>query len=133
MQSKNDHGFKFRSWRVYQNARVFRKQIKVLAKKFPKEELYALTDQTNRALTSIMLNLAEGSNKNSDKDTRVYINRSHGSTDEVVSCLDCALDDGYISETEHELAMQHAEVLAKQLNNFSVYLSSGQRPKTNDQ
>lgn len=70
-----------------------------------------------------MLNLAEGSNKNTDKDTRVYVNRSQGSLDEVVACLDCALDDGYITDVVHERALKEAEGLAKQLLKFSRYLS----------
>jgi four helix bundle protein len=120
---QNNHGFKFRDWRVYQGARGFRKDMLLLVKGFPKEELYALVDQVRRALNSILLNLAEGSNKNTDKDTRVYINRSQGSLDEVVGCLDCALDDGYITAEQHESALVQAEILAKQLTNFSIYLS----------
>jgi four helix bundle protein len=73
------YGFKFRDWDVYQDSRNFRKEINALVKNYPKTETYALTDQTKRALNSILLNLAEGSNKNTDKDTRVYVNRSHGS------------------------------------------------------
>lgn len=128
--TENNHGFKFRDWRVYKNAREFRQSTSKLIKKFPKEEVYALVDQIRRALNSILLNLAEGSNKNSDKDTRVYVNRSQGSLDEVVACLDCALDDKYISQEEHELALQQAEVLAKQLNRFTVYLSSAKSLET---
>jgi four helix bundle protein len=120
---QNNYGFRFRDWPVYKDARVFRKEIIGLAKTFPKEELYALTDQLRRALNSILLNTAEGSNKNTDKDTRVYINRAQGSLDEVVSCLDCAMDDLYISEQQHEQALQKAELLAKQFKSFTLYLS----------
>ncbi len=118
------HGFRFRDWPVYKDARIFRTQIMLLAKTFPKEELYALTDQTRRALNSILLNLAEGSNKNTDKDTRVYINRAQGSLDEVVACLDCAIDDKYITEAQQKEALEIAESLAKQLKSFTAYLSS---------
>lgn len=118
------HGFRFRDWPVYKDARIFRTQIMLLAKTFPKEELYALIDQTRRALNSILLNLAEGSNKNTDKDTRVYINRAQGSLDEVVACLDCAIDDKYITETQQKEALEIAESLAKQLKSFTAYLSS---------
>ncbi len=124
MTHKDEYGFKFREWDIYNDARKFRKTINELLKKFPKEEKYALTDQTKRALNSIILNIAEGSNKNTDKDTRVYINRAQGSLDEVVACLDGALDDGYITLDEHKLSLEEAAKLAKQLKGFNNYLSN---------
>ena len=123
MKTIDSHGFRFRDWQIYKDGRKFRKEIYVLVNKFSKDEKYALTDQTKRALTSIILNIAESTNKSSDKDMRLYINRSHCSLDEVVACLDCAFDDGYITEEELELALTSAENLAKQLTAFTVYLS----------
>lgn len=117
------NSFRFRDWQVYKDARNFRLSMIQLSKKFPKEEVYSLTDQTKRALNSILLNLAEGSNKRSDKDTRLYIDRSLGSLDEIVACFDCALDSKYITPNEHEDSLLVAENLAKQLKSFSVYLS----------
>lgn len=37
--------------------------------------------------------------------------------------MDCALDDGYITEKQHTEILQEADTLAKQLKGFSVYLS----------
>ena len=117
------NGFRFREWKVYKDSLAFRTSVNKIVSKFPKNEMFALTDQTKRALNSIILNLAEGSNKNTDKDTRVYVNRSQGSLDEVIACMDCALDDRYIDAKEHEQVLRDAEGLAKQLKSFSVYLS----------
>ncbi len=117
-------GFRFRDWNIYGDARKFRLVINKILKAYPKIELYGLTDQTKRALNSILLNLAEGSNKNSDKETRVYINCAHGSLDEVVACLDCALDDGLIALTHHEGLLQQASGIAQRLKKFSNYLES---------
>jgi four helix bundle protein len=119
----NTHGFRFRNWQVYKDGRVFRKNLHTLLKGFPKDELFALVDQTRRALNSILLNLAEGSNKSTDKDMRLYINRAHCSLDEVVACLDCALDDDYITEATHEDALVQAEKMAKQMSAFVAFLS----------
>jgi hypothetical protein len=44
-----------------------------------------------------------------------------------VACLDCAYDDGYISERELEVALSNAETLAKQLTAFTVYLSQNSK------
>ncbi|MDP3982196.1 MAG: four helix bundle protein [bacterium] len=117
------YGFRFREWDIYKDARLFRNEINIILKNYPREEIYALIDQTRRALNSIILNIAEGANKNTDKDTRVYINRAHCSLDEVVSCLDCALDDKYITQKQHEEAIIKASSLAKRLKGFTRYLS----------
>jgi four helix bundle protein len=69
------------------------------------------------------LNIAEGANKNTDKDTRVYINSAHASLDEVVACLDCSIDDKYITDQQHADALEFASSLAKRLRGFSNYLS----------
>lgn len=37
-------GFRFRTWPVYKDARAFRKEVLLIVKKFPREELYALVD-----------------------------------------------------------------------------------------
>ena len=119
----DNFGFRFRDWDIYQDARKFRNEINGLLKGYPKEEKYALVDQTKRALNSIVLNIAESANKNTDKDMRVYINRAHCSLDEVVSCLDCALDDGYIIREKHTEALKKASSLAKRLRGFTKQLS----------
>jgi four helix bundle protein len=124
MKTQDKFGCRFRDWQVYKDSRAFRKEINQLIIKFPSDERYALSDQTKRALTSIILNIAESTNKNSDKDMRVYINRSHCSLDEVVACLDCAYDDNYILEQELETALLKASNLAKQLTAFTVYLGN---------
>ncbi|HCB35815.1 MAG: hypothetical protein A2W52_00605 [Candidatus Taylorbacteria bacterium RIFCSPHIGHO2_02_49_25] len=127
--TESPNNFRFRDWPVYRDSRTLRKNVMALVKTFPAEERYALSDQTRRALNSILLNLAEGSNKNTDKDTRVFVNRSQGSLDEVVSCMDCALDDGYINENQHTRVLKEAHLLAKQLKGFSVYLALSVKDK----
>jgi four helix bundle protein len=123
MRVLDKNGFRFRDWSAYKDARKFRKDLHVLVKQFPKDEKYSLIDQTRRALNSIILNIAESANKFTDKDMKVYVNRSHCSLDEVVACLDCALDDEYITEDQLEEALMKAGLLGKQLTAFTVYLS----------
>lgn len=120
----DEFGFRFREWDIYKDAREFRREINKLLSTYPKEEKYALIDQTKRALNSIVLAIAEGANRMSDKDMRVYINRAHSSLDEAVSCLDCALDNGYITEAQHRNALEKASSLARRLRKFASHLSS---------
>ncbi len=124
MTTNGEFGFRFREWDIYKDARDFRTHIYGLIKNYPAEERYAPADQSRRAVSSIVLNIAEGANRNSDKDTRVFINRAHTSLDEVVACLDCALDSGYITSAQHQDALTKAASLARRLRSFSNHLSS---------
>lgn len=111
--------FRFREFQVYKDALKFRKELKDLAtKKFPKEERFSLLLQLWRALDSIVLNIAEGSERGTDKDFAHFLNNAHTSLNEVVACLDLALSDGYISEGDHQLFLQKAGVLGNQVTAF---------------
>lgn len=116
----NNNIFRFRNFPVYQEARHFREELKKLTKeKFPKEENYILKSQLWRALDSILLNIAEGSERYSDIDFSRFLNTAITSLNEVVACLDCALDDKYINEKEHQNYIIKAENIYKQLRAFS--------------
>lgn len=111
--------FRFREFPVYKDAREFRKELKVLIRKnFPREEQYALSSQLWRALDSILLNIAEGSDRYSDKDFSRFLNNSLTSVNEVVACLDCAIDEDYIDERTHADYLKKAEKLVRQLKAF---------------
>lgn len=111
--------FRFRNFKVYNDARKFRNELKELSKKkFPKEEQYSLTSQLWRALDSIILNIAEGADRKTDKDFGHYLNQSHTSLNEVVACIDLATDDQYLTEVERDNYLVKAEGIANQLTAF---------------
>src|SRR3989344_1478832 len=111
--------FRFRKFPVYNDARKFVSEIKKLAReKFPKYELFRLTPQLCRAGDSIILNIAEGADRGTDKDFAHFLNNAHTSLNEVVACLDIALDNGYISIKGHDVYLDRAENLAEQLTAF---------------
>lgn len=115
--------FRFQSWQVYKDARNLRKEINKVLKTYPTEEKYILTDQTKRAVLSVILQVAEGSERKTSKDKNVFINRSLTSLFEVVACLDGALDDGYINENQHKEFMLKIQNIAKQLRGLEKYIS----------
>ena len=112
--------FRFQKFPVYKATREFRKELKKLSKKkFPKEEQFCLTSQLWRALDSILLNIAEGSERYSDIDFSRFLNTSLTSVNEVVACLDASLDDKYITTENHDYYLNKAENIYKQLRAFS--------------
>ncbi|PCI29157.1 four helix bundle protein [Candidatus Wolfebacteria bacterium] len=111
--------FRFRQFPVYQDGLIFQKEIKRLTRdSFPKEERFCLTSQIWRAVDSIILNIAEGSDRNTDKDFAHFLNIAHSSLNEVVACLDLALNSNYITEETHTKHLTQAENVANQITAF---------------
>lgn len=79
--------FRFEKLEIWNDARDFVKEIYKLGVGFPKEEKFCLTDQMRRAAISIVLNIAEGSDRKSDADFRRFLRCAIGSLEEVVSCF----------------------------------------------
>ena len=114
--------FRFRDFPVYHNSRKFIKEAKELSKKFPSTENYILRHQLWRALDSIVLNIAEGSERYSDLDFSHFLNNALTSLAESISCFDVAFDDKYISQSELNKVVEEGEELGKQLKAFSAYV-----------
>src|SRR3989338_8755066 len=111
--------FRFRQFQIYNDARVFRNKLKRLSRqKFPKDEQFCLTSQLWRALDSIILNIAEGADRGTDRDFAHFLNISHTSLNEVVACLDLAVSNSYIPENENNIFLIRAENLANQITHF---------------
>lgn len=112
-------GFRFREWQVYKDARKFRSDvIEQILPRIPKEERFEISSQLKRALDSIILNIAEGAYRKTDKDLAHFLNQSETSLNEVVSCFDICYDDGYIKRDELDEFSTKAENLVAQLIGF---------------
>lgn len=111
--------FRFRKFPVYIDARIFVREIKnVVYKKFPRKEQFSLSSQLCRALDSVLLNIAEGSDRVTDKDFAYFLNISNASLNEVVACMDIAFDEKYISEKERLIFLESALKISNQLTAF---------------
>jgi len=76
------------------------KEIYLLVKSYPKEELYALTSQTKRAVTSVPCNIAEGVGRNYKKDTIQFLHIARGSLYELETLLNIAVMLEVIAEKQ---------------------------------
>jgi four helix bundle protein len=92
------HIYSFKKLEVYQLARKFKIEIKLMSQLFPKEERFELVSQINRASASISANLAEGSGRSSNFDQAHFSNMSFSSALETIDHLNTALDLKYINE-----------------------------------
>lgn len=82
--------YKFQRLDVYQLALEYLDLLYELAKTFPSEEKYNLSSQLQRAATSIVLNIAEGSTGQSDAEQHRFLGLAMRSYLETVACLDIA-------------------------------------------
>ncbi|MCX6741217.1 MAG: four helix bundle protein [Candidatus Parcubacteria bacterium] len=111
--------FRFADFPVYKKSKVFYKNILIITQKMRDFEL---KDQIRRAALSVILNIAEGSAKKSDKDFAKFLQISLGSINEVFACLDIMNESKLISQTNFEkLKLQCADI-AKQLGGFAKKL-----------
>jgi four helix bundle protein len=115
--------FRFRDFTIYQEARLFRQLVRTNLQLFPQEERFRLIDQIHRSALSIMLNIAEGSAKGTDKDFARFLRMAIGSVNEVMAGFDAAVDDEIVTQEQSIVIENAAEKLAKQIGSFIKTLS----------
>ena len=116
--------FRFLKFKVYTDAKTLHKELVRITKGFPREFLY-LKDQLRRSSLSIVLQIAEGSVKKSDKDFNRYVEMGMGSTNETAAGLDVAFAEKLISETEFQNLISLCEEVVNQLGGLSKKLLVG--------
>ncbi len=92
--------FGYRNLVAYIKAREVVRNVYRLVKHFPAEEQFALSNQMRRAAVSITSNIAEGMTRYSNKDKVHFLEISYGSLMEIMSQLEVAEDQNYISHNE---------------------------------
>ena len=79
------------------------KNIYNLTRKFPKEEMFVLTQQLRRAAISIPSNIAEGAGRNSNAQFKNFLQISIGSCFEVETQLIISKELDSIMKMNHNL------------------------------
>jgi len=92
--------YRFENLEVWQIGMKIVHECYLLTRNFPKKEIFALSDQLQRASTSVCLNIAEGSGQPTTKGFSVYIQRSKSSILECVACIKIAIQENFIKENE---------------------------------
>jgi len=92
--------FKFENLIIWQKSMDLGEDMNLLARSFPKDEVYNLSSQLKRASDSIALNISEGSILQSNAEYRKFLGYSIRSLAEVVTCLHKANRREYLSKIE---------------------------------
>jgi four helix bundle protein len=115
------HIYSFEKLEVYQLARKFKIDIKLMSQLFPKEERFDLVSQINRASASISANLAEGSGRSSNFDQAHFTNMSYSTALETIDHLNTALDMKYINEEKYNELRIKLDCILNKLNSLYKY------------
>lgn len=108
--------YKFERLNVWIEARSFIKDVYRIVDKLPRKEQFILGDQIKRAAISIALNIAEGSDKKSDREFIRYLRISIGSINEVITALYIALDLIYIKNNDFQKLYEFSHKLTAMIN-----------------
>lgn len=92
--------YNYKDLAAYKEAKILVRMVYSLLQHFPKEEMYALSDQMRRAVISVPSNLAEGCGRYSVKEQLHFIEIAYGSLLEVECQIDIAHDIKYVSDSE---------------------------------
>ena len=92
--------FRFLEWEAYQDSKKLFSCILNIVQKLPREYRFELGSQILRSSFSILLNIAEGSGKNSDRELNRFIGIALGSVNETLAGIDDLKGNGFITELE---------------------------------
>ena len=101
------------------------KEIYLVTKYYPKEELYGLTSQTKRAAISIPSNVAEGAGRNYKKDSIQFLHISRGSLYELETLLNIAVMVEVLPDNKFQPLSDKINECMKLLNGLINYFEKG--------
>ena len=106
----------FKDLIVWKRAKDLAVEIYKLTEKFPKSELYGLTNQMRRSAISISSNIAESYHRLHDKEKRQLLSIAFGSGAELESQLEVSKE--LFSDLDYDVSVQLLEETMKILNSF---------------
>lgn len=83
---------------VWQKSVVLAKEIYKNTERFPKSEIYGLTNQLRRAGVSVVSNIAEGFTRKSFRENAQFLSIAYGSTSEIEAQIILAMELGFMDQ-----------------------------------
>lgn len=108
-------GFKFEKLEIWQLAMDLCQEVYALIESLPNTEKFNLSSQIRRAVTSIPLNIAEGSTSQTDPEQLRFLGYAHRSLMEVVSCIILMKRHNYIDSSHFSELYSFCEKLSAKI------------------
>ncbi|MFV8334349.1 four helix bundle protein [Flavobacterium sp. ZT3P35] len=112
------------SWK---KSRIFNKRIYEITNGEEFKKDFDLVRQIRRASISISSNIAEGFERNTDKEFIYFLYVAKASSAEVRSQLYLALDLNYITKIEFDELFENVSDISKLISGFIKYLNDSQK------
>ena len=106
----------FRELKVWEKAHLLVLAVYKATELFPRQDLYSLTNQIQRAAVSIPANIAEGCCKTWDADFGRYLQIAMGSSSELEYLLLLAHDLNYLPDESYQVLSNQFIETRKMLN-----------------
>lgn len=107
----------FRKYDIWQLSHELTLEVYKITSTFPKEELFGMTSQLQRATSSIPTNISEGCGRNSDKEFNQFLNIALGSALETEYLFILSKDLNYLNqETFQDLELKINNIKSKIYN-----------------
>lgn len=110
--------FRFEHLEIWKESIFYANEIYLVVKTFPREELFALSDQLRRSSSSVSTNIAEGAGSRSKKDFSHFLDIAIKSVYETVSLLYLATEQNYISNKKRLELYELADKLVRKIKSF---------------
>jgi four helix bundle protein len=107
--------FGFRKWTVYTDAQELFSRILEIVKRLPQTYRFDLGNQIIRSSFSIILNIAEGHGRGSQREFRRFIDIALGSLYETLAGVDALRYNTLIDSAEFDDIFHRLDNIAKQL------------------
>ncbi|MEQ1849635.1 MAG: four helix bundle protein [Candidatus Peribacteraceae bacterium] len=108
---------------IWQKSMKLVRTIYEVTKKFPRSETYGLISQMRSAAVSVPSNIAEGSQRKTNKDFARFLSIARGSLAELETQCILAADIGYMREELQDVLSTISEI-ARMMNSFSQRLTT---------
>lgn len=114
---------KFEDLEIWQDSRVLAKSIFSIVSRQEHPKEFSLRNQMIRFSGSIMDNIAEGFERNGNKEFKQFLAIAKGSCGEVRSQLYRLLDQNFISQEDFNQLSEKCNSLSKRIFSFMHYLN----------
>lgn len=108
----------FRDLEVWEKAIQLVKEIYLVTKGFPKEEIYGLTSQLRRAAVSIASNIAEGKARQTKKEYIQFLYVALGSAAELETQIVISKELDYMDNKVKNVLLEKSDHVSRMLRNL---------------
>jgi len=115
---------RFEDIQAWQKARELVKEVYAVSNDGAFAKDFGLRDQIRRAAVSVMLNIAEGFARKTNREFTQFLVIAHGSAAEVQAASYVALDQGYMTQERFEIVYQMSDEASRMVMGFARYLGN---------